>query len=212
MHPFCTLSPFFSSGFSPPFPPSSLVSAVPGPVFLFQNTNSCNTVQQPVLRPDEMMSFLSPQTAARVRAQLATRGCLGHCEQQAARRHNPSLAHMPPVWASPANPLRNPLYKPIGGSDNLRAPLNQRTPERPGADFVPLPSAFLPNPSSFMPALPFCSPMRAPLILPCKSDMYDAWLPGGTAAAQRQQQHDALAGSASAAGTPVVAPLEHVLW
>ena len=45
MHPFCTLSPFFSSGFSPPFPPSSLVSAVPGPVFLFQNTNRCNTVQ-----------------------------------------------------------------------------------------------------------------------------------------------------------------------
>ena len=46
MHPFCTLSPFFSSGFSPPFPPSSLVSAVPGPVFLFQNTNRCNTVQR----------------------------------------------------------------------------------------------------------------------------------------------------------------------
>ena len=45
MHPFCTLSPFFSSGFSPPFPPSSLVSAVSGPVFLFQNTNRCNTVQ-----------------------------------------------------------------------------------------------------------------------------------------------------------------------
>ena len=45
MHPFCTLSPLFSSGFSPPFPPSSLVSAVPGPVFLFQNTNRCNTVQ-----------------------------------------------------------------------------------------------------------------------------------------------------------------------
>ena len=41
--------PLFSSGFSPPFPPSSLVSAVPGPVFLFQNTNRCNTVQYVLL-------------------------------------------------------------------------------------------------------------------------------------------------------------------
>ena len=51
MHPLCTLSPFFSSGFSPPFPPSSLVSAVPGPVFLFQNTNRCNTVQYSTVLP-----------------------------------------------------------------------------------------------------------------------------------------------------------------
>ena len=53
MHPFCTLYPFFSSGFSPPFPPSSLVSAVPGPVFLFQNTNRCNTVQYSSTRSEQ---------------------------------------------------------------------------------------------------------------------------------------------------------------
>ena len=40
------LSPPFSAAASPlPSPPSSLVAAVPGPVFLFQNTNRCNTVQ-----------------------------------------------------------------------------------------------------------------------------------------------------------------------
>ena len=48
----------------PPFPTSSLVSAVPGPVFLFQNTNRCNTVQYHTHATNPHATLACPPTKA----------------------------------------------------------------------------------------------------------------------------------------------------